>query len=102
MSLLDEKTADLSEVLAAIGEPVSWKGQNFRALVSEPAIGEDLNLGGFTHTGDFTIKILRSAFKNGLPQLGDPVVYESVNYRIARVTNHPVYPMIVLVVHPLD
>ncbi len=102
MSPQDEKAADLVEVLTEIGECVTWKGRRFRALVSEPTISEDLNLGGFIPTGDFTIKILRSDFRGDQPALGDQIGYEGDNYRVSRLTNHPLYPMLVLVVHPED
>jgi len=99
---LEEKAADLAQVLDAIGECVTWNNRFFRALVSDPAIGEELNLGGFTGTGEFTIKIMRSAFTGPLPKLGDIVGFEGNRFRISRVTNHPQYPMLVLVVGPLE
>lgn len=98
----DEKAADLAGILNEIGESITWNGQPLRALVSDPAIGEELNLGGFTGTGDFTIKVMRAAFSSGLPKLGDIVGFEGNLFRITRVTNHPQYPMLVLVVAPKD
>ena len=102
MSLKDEKADDLAQILDAVGETVTWNGQSFRALVSDPVIGEELNLGGFTGTGEFTIKIMRAAFGAQLPKLGDIVGFEGNRFRINRVTNHPQYPMLVLVVGPLE
>ena len=102
MSIKDEKAADLAAILAEIGETVIWNGQSFRALVSDPTIGETLEVGGFTATGDFTIKIPRTAFNGPLPALGEIVEFEGERNRIARITNHPQYPMIVLVVSPAE
>lgn len=102
MSLKSEKSADLALILKAIGEPVTWNGQTFQAFVSDPAIGEHLDLGGFTGTGDFTIKIVRSSFAGQLPKLGEIVEFEGNRFRITRLTNHPQYPMLVLVLGPLD
>lgn len=102
MSLKDEKVEDLAQILDAVGEVVTWNGHPLRALVSDPAIGEELNLGGFTGTGDFTIKVMRTAFGGRLPKLGDLVGFEGNLFRITRVTNHPQYPMLVLVVAPKD
>lgn len=102
MSIKDEKAADLAGVLLEIGEPVIWNGQTFQALVSDPAIGETLELGGFTDTGDFTIKIPRTSFGAQLPKLGEIVEFEGTRFRIVRITNHPQYPLIVLVVGPLE
>lgn len=59
MSIKDEMAADAAEILAEIGEPVTWNGRTYPVLVSDPAIGEDLGIGGFTGTGDFTVKIMR-------------------------------------------
>lgn len=102
MPLNAEKAADLAQILDAVGETVAWNGQSFHALVSDPAIGEELNLGGFTGTGEFTIKIMRAAFGAQLPKLGDIVGFEENHFRISRVTNHPQYPMLVLVVGSLE
>lgn len=103
MSLKDEKAGDLAKILNAVGETVTWNGRSLRALVSDPAIGEELNLGGFTSTGDFTIKISIADFEGGSrPKLGEIIGFDGDHFRISRVTNHPRYPMLVLVVSPKD
>jgi len=73
VSIKDEKAADLAGILDEVGEPVTWNGRTLRALVSDPAIGEHLELGGFTGTGDFTIKIPRTAFGAHLRKVAPPV-----------------------------
>ena len=102
MSIKDEMAADAVEILAEIGEPVTWNGITFSALLSDPGLSEDLGLGGFSGTGDFTIKILRSALGDARPKLGDIIGFEGARYRITRTTDHPRYPMVVLVVSPED
>lgn len=102
MSLRDEMAADAAEILAEISEPVVWKGRTYPALVSDPAIGEDLGIGGFTGAGDFTVKIMRSALGSARPRLGEIIGFEGSRYRISRVSDHPRYPMVVLVVSPED
>ena len=102
MSLHDEKSAALAEILAATGEPVVWKGQTYQALVTDNPLSQDLGLGGFDAKGDCTIKIPRVAFTNERPKLGERVEFQSAGYRITRVTDHPQYPMVVLVVEPED
>lgn len=102
MKLKSEKAADLAGVLDEVGEPVTWNGRTLKALVSDPAIGENLELGGFTGVGDFTIKIPHAAFGTQLPKLGEIVGFEGERFRITRITNHPQYPMLVLVVGPLE
>jgi hypothetical protein len=102
MSLRNEKDADLAGILNEIGEPITWNGRTYKALVSDPAIGENLELGGFTGTGDFTIKIPRTSFDKRLPKLGELIEFEGDRFRIVRITNHPQYPMLVIVVGPQD
>ena len=102
MKLKSEKAADLAGVLDEVGEPVTWNGRTYKALVSDPAIGEHLEIGGFTDTGDFTIKISRAAFGTQMPKLGEIVGFEGGQFRIVRITNHPQYPLMVLVVGPLE
>ena len=102
MSLKDEMAADAAEILAQIGEPVTWNGKTYPALVSDPAIGEDLNLGGFTGTGDFTVKIMRAVLGAARPKIGEIIGFENARFRITRITDHPRYPMVVLVVSPED
>ena len=102
MSLHNEKAAALAEVLAATGEAVAWKGHTFQALVSENPLSHDLGIGGFDSQGDCTIKILRSALGADRPKLGERVEFQDAGYRITRVTDHPQFPMVVLVVEPED
>ena len=100
MSLHDEKAAALSEILTATGEPVVWKGRTFQALVTDNPLNQELAIGGFEAKGNCTIKIPRSAFTDERPKLGDPIEFNGDPYRITRVTDHPQYPMIVLVAEP--
>ena len=102
MSLHDEKAAALNEMLAAVGEAVVWKGNTYQALVSDNPLSHDLGLGGFDAKGDFTIKILRAAFTGERPKLGELITFQDTDYRITRVTDHPQYPLMVLVVEPED
>jgi hypothetical protein len=102
MSLHDEKAAALAEVLAATGEPVVWKGQTYQALVSDNPLSHELGVGGFDSKGDCTIKIPRSALGGERPKLGERVEFQGASYRITRVTDHPQFPMVVLVVEPED
>jgi hypothetical protein len=100
MSLHDEKAAALAEVLAASGEDVIWKGRTLRALVSDNPLSHDLGIGGFEAKGDCTMKVLRAELGPDRPRLGEIVQFNGVTYRITRVTDHPQFPMVVLVVEP--
>jgi len=100
MSLHDEKAAALAEVPAATGEQIVWKERTLHALVSDNPLRHDLGLGGFEAKGDSTMKVLRSELGADRPKLGERVEFQGAGYRITRVTDHPQFPMIVLVVEP--
>ncbi len=102
MSLHDEKAAALAEVLTATGEPIVWKGRTLHALVSDNPLSQDLTLGGFSAKGDCTMKVLRSELGADHPRLGEAVEFQDTTYRITRVTDHPQFPMVVLVAEPVD
>ena len=48
------------------------------------------------------MKVLRSELGADRPKLGEKVEFQGLTYRITRVTDHPQFPMIVLVVEPDD
>lgn len=102
MSLHEEKAAALAEILAVTGEPVVWKGRTFHALVTDNPLSHELALGGFAAKGDCTIKIPRAAFTDERPKLGEEIQFQATDYRITRVTDHPQYPMLVLVAEPKE
>ena len=102
MSLHEEKFAALTEILAATGEPVLWKDRAFKALVTDNPLDQTLALGGFEAKGDCTMKVLRSALGTDRPKLGETLTFQDATYRITRVTDHPQFPMIVLVAEPVD
>ncbi len=48
------------------------------------------------------MKVLRSELGADRPKLGETLAFQGATYRITRVTDHPQFPMIVLVVEPVD
>ena len=48
------------------------------------------------------MKVLRAELAADRPKLGETVAFQAATYRITRVTDHPQFPMIVLVVEPED
>jgi len=95
MSLFDEIASDTTEILSEIGKPVLWKGKKFNALVSENEISQELAVGGFVESVDFTVKFHRSNFRGEIPKHGDLVTYLDNEYRIVRLTNRPPHPYII-------
>ena len=102
MSLHEEKAAALAEVLSTTGGEIVWEGRTVNALVSDNPLSQDLGLGGFDAKGDCTMKVLRAELGADRPKLGEKVAFQCLTYRITRVTEHPQFPIIVLVVEPED
>ena len=61
MSLKDEKAADLSGIVAEIGEPVIWNGRTYKAIITSIESSDTLQIGGFGEDYDFTVKIAKAA-----------------------------------------
>lgn len=102
MTLPEEMARDAAQVFEEFGEAVEWNGKNLRALVSDPAVGLDLETGGFGASGDFTIKLLRSGLTEGLPKVGEALVFDGRRYRITRVSERPSRPLVILTVSAQD
>ena len=102
MNLREEKEADLAKIVEEIGVPVIWNGHTYQALVTDPTVGEHLELGGFTPNAEFTVKIPFSSLTDGQPKLGDRIEVEEQNCRISKVGRHRQYPMLVLTVGPTE
>ena len=67
MSLSPEIEADLNQILPEFGDPITWKGASYHALVSDVTMGDAPGLGGFTDSGDITVKLVRSHLTAGVP-----------------------------------
>jgi len=99
MSLKDEKAADAAELLEAIGEPVTWNGRTFQALISPVEIGATkAGVGGFEEGYDFTVKIAASAFPDSQrPQPNaDTVSFDGRDYLVGKVSSHQQSPFVTL------
>lgn len=98
MSLKSEKAADVAEIIGEIGEPVHWSGKTLKAIITPVELSDALAIGGFDQEYDFTVKIPKAALGNARPRLNDPIEFDEKTYRIAKVSESPGYPMIVLTV----
>jgi hypothetical protein len=98
VSIKDEIAADAVGILSEIGEPVIWSGQLFNAIISRVELSDALQIGGFDQEYDFTVKILKWAFGPVRPKLNDPVQFDGDTYRIAKVSESPASPFVILTV----
>jgi hypothetical protein len=60
MSIYDEMAADAAEIFSEFGKEVVLGGRTHSALISEPQETLELGAGGFSASGNFTIKLLRN------------------------------------------
>jgi len=60
MSIYDEMAADAAGIFSEFGKEVGIAGRTLPALISEPQETLELGAGGFTASGNFTVKLLRN------------------------------------------
>ena len=96
MSRYAEIEADLAEVLADIGLSVTWDGDEYDAMVSEPRVNFDLASGGFSADADFSVKIRRMDLpEEGGPALKDLMTIQGASYVVRGITDAPSSPLLV-------
>jgi hypothetical protein len=100
MSIHDEIAADAAEIFAAFGKEIRLSGQTLHALISEPQETLELDAGGFTASGNFTVKVLRSQLA-AIPKNGQTLTYAGETFRIVRVSNRPPHALVALTVEPI-
>lgn len=68
--------ADAALILAEIGRPVHFRGEQVSAILGDPAFSEALAAGGFSQVGSrISIKVLRTPYEAQLPATGELVGY---------------------------
>ena len=98
MSIKDEMAADASHILTEIGEPVLWNGRLFHAIISQIEFSDTLQIGGFDQEYDFSVKIPKASLGPVRPKLNEAIQFDGTLYRIAKVSESPVSPFVVLTV----
>jgi hypothetical protein len=101
MSIHDEIASDAREILSEFGKQIVLQGRSLFALISEPQETLELGAGGFTASGNFTVKVLRNHLPK-VPEIGWQLSYAGENFRIVRVSNRPPHPLIALTVEPME
>jgi hypothetical protein len=101
MSIHDEIAADAGEILSEFGKKIVLQGRSLFALISEPQETLELEPGGFSASGNFTVKVLRSQLTS-IPQIGQTLAYAGESFRIVRVSNRPPHALVALTVEPLE
>ena len=101
MSIHDEMAADVAGIFSEFGKEVAIAGRTLPALISEPQETVELGAGGFTASGNFTVKLLRNDIP-AIPVVGDTIAYAGEDFRIIRVSNRPPHPLVTFTVEPLE
>jgi hypothetical protein len=101
MSIHAEIAADAAQIFTEFGKEIILASKRLKGLVSEPQETLELEAGGFTASGNFTVKLLRSDLPQ-IPQIGETLDFSGEGFRIVRISNRPPHPMITLTVEPLE
>jgi len=101
MSIYDEMAADAAGIFSEFGKEVEIAGRTLPALISEPQETLELGAGGFTASGNFTVKLLRNDLSS-IPVIGETLAYAEETFRIVRVSNRPPHPIVTLTVEPVE
>ena len=101
MSIHDEMAADVAGIFSEFGKEVTLAGRTLPALISEPQETIELGAGGFTASGNLTVKLLRNDL-SAIPAVGETLAYAGETFRIVRVSNRPPHPLVTLTVEPVE
>jgi len=95
MSLQSELIADFRAMLAECGVEVEINGAKLRALVSEPQLGAQIDLGGLVPEADLSVRMLKIDL-TASPALGQFVKVDAEDYRITTIRRRPSSPFVTL------
>ncbi len=101
-NLLQEEMSDaVIEIVDDAGYDIEWKGREYKAILDDPQIMEELEIGGFTPSGSWMLKIPRKCFNLGdgpFPEINDRIKMEGKAYRVVENTNRPCSPLFAITV----
>ena len=96
-NLLQQELAGVvCEIVDDVGYDVEWKGKEYKALLDDPQVMEELEIGGFAPSGSWLMKIPRDAFNLGagpFPEINDRIKMEGKAYKVVENTNRPCSPL---------
>ncbi len=95
MSLQSELITDFRAMLAECGVEVEINGVKVAALVSEPQLSAQIDLGGLVPEADMSVRLLKIDL-TASPIQGQIVTVDSIDYRITTIRRRPSSPFITL------
>jgi len=96
MSLESEILADLRQLLTEHGVRARWNGIDLLVLISRVRRDQQIDMGGFVDSPDFSLRVPKTAFPDALPKFGERIEVDGDEYRIVQVSNHPRSPLLTL------
>ncbi len=101
-NLLQEEMSDaVIEIVDDAGYDIEWKGREYRAILDDPQIMQELEIGGFAPSGSWLLKIPRKCFNMGdgpFPEINDRIKMEGKAYKVIENTNRPCSPLFAITV----
>lgn len=102
MSLESEILSDLRQLLSDHGVRARWKGIDLLVLVSRVKREQQIDMGGFVDSPDFSLRVPKLAFTGPLPKFGERIDVDGSQYRISQVSSHPRSPLLSLSLSSTD
>ena len=102
MSLESEILSDLHQLLSEHGVRARWKSIDLLVLVSRLRNDQQIDIGGFVESPDFSLRVPKRAFPAALPKFGERIEVEGTEYRITKVGNHPRSPLLTFTLSSTD
>lgn len=101
-NLLQTEMADaVIEIVDDTEFDIEWKGQEYRAILDDPQIMEELDIGGFAPDGSWVLKVPRNYFNTGdgpFPEINDRIKMGGKAYVVVENTNRPFSPLFAMTV----
>lgn len=102
MSLESEILTDLRQLLSEHGVVARWKDINLLVLISRVKREQQLDIGGFVDSPEFSLRVPKMAFPAALPKFGERIEVDGTEYRISQVSGHPRSPLLTLSLSSTD
>jgi hypothetical protein len=92
----DELDADLAAIIGEVGIDVTWNEAAYKAVVADPRVELDLQVGGFMPEADFQVKIRKAELPDPGPRSRQTVIIHGETFAIKGLTDRPTSPLLIL------
>ena len=95
-SRYDELDADLATIIEEVGIEITWNGNPYRAVVTDPRVELELQSGGFMPEADFQVKLRKAALPDPGPKPRQSLTIRGETFAIRGLTDRPTSPLLIL------